>query len=393
MNFIHQIEPYLTENEITAVSDYLRSGGWLTEFRKTEEFEQRLAEFVDVPHATVVTSGTAALYLALLAAGIGPGDSVIVPDFTMIATPNAVRWAGAEPILCDIDPQTLCLDLNQVRLRGNTAAMIYVPINGRSGDMDEVKSYCADHGLILIEDACQALGSQCGDRKLGTFGDIGVYSFTPHKIITTGQGGAVVTNNDDLAAKVRKLKDFHRLSAGVDQHDGIGFNFKFTDLQAVIGIEQIKIIDERIARRRAVWETYAERLAHLEWLEFLPMDTERAVPWFADVLLNEAEKQPFMDHLKASGVGARTFYPPLHTQPPYSDQAGEFRVTTDIASRGVWLPSSIQLSAEELEKVVSTITAYNSHGAAQRPQTEGDRAADWPPKPHWGRVASRKSQS
>ncbi len=376
MTFIHQIEPYLTENDIAAVTEYLRSGGWLTEFQKTAEFEERLAEFVSAKHATVVTSGTAALYLSLLALGIGPGDSVIVPDFTMVATPNVVRWAGAEPILCDIDPQTLCLDLSKVRLRPDTLAVIYVPINGRSGDMQEVRQYCRRHGLVLIEDACQALGSRSGGQCLGTFGDVGVFSFTPHKIITTGQGGAVVTNNDNVAAKIRKLKDFHRTKPGVDQHDGIGFNFKFTDLQAVIGIEQLKIIQQRIEQRRNVWRTYADELADVEWLEFLPLDTSDAVPWFADVLLKGVDKQPFLNYLKQQGIGGRTFYPPLHTQLPYAGQVREFPVTTDIASRGVWLPSSIQLPAEDLRRVIDTIRAYDG------PKSEVSQTQL--PGPHWG---------
>ncbi len=381
MNFIHQIEPYLTENDIAAVTDYLRSGGWLTEFQKTAEFEQRLAEFVSAKHATVVTSGTAALYLSLLALGIGPGDSVIVPDFTMIATPNVVRWAGAEPILCDIDPQTLCLDLNKVRLRPDTLAMIYVPINGRSGDMQQVRQFCRSHGLVLIEDACQALGSQSAGQKLGTFGDVGVFSFTPHKIITTGQGGAIVTNDDAVAEKIRKLKDFHRLQPGVDQHDGIGFNFKFTDLQAVIGIEQLKIIEERIEGRRNVWRTYAEELADIEWLEFLPLGSDEVVPWFADALLTGVQKQPFLDYMKQQGIGCRTFYPPLHTQPPYADQAGEFLVSSDIAARGVWLPSSIQMPTDELRRVVETIRAYTPQ-AIEAQQTPL-------PKPHWDLAKTR----
>ncbi len=310
MNFIHQIEPYLTENDIAAVTDYLRSGGWLTEFQKTAEFEERLQQFLGAQHATVVTSGTVALYLALLALEIGPGDSVIVPDFTMIATPNAVRWAGAEVILCDVERDTLCLDLNKVQLQPNTKAMMYVPINGRSGGMQQVVEFCRCNNLLLIEDACQALASENDGQKLGTFGDIGIFSFTPHKIITTGQGGAIVTNDDEVAAKVRKLKDFHRVQPGVDQHDGIGFNFKFTDLQAVIGIEQIKIIAERIERRRSNWHAYEMELAELEWLEFPPTDLNETVPWFADVLLCGVEKEPFLHYLKSNGIGRANLLSP-----------------------------------------------------------------------------------
>lgn len=391
MNFIHQIEPFLAENDIEAVSDYLRGGGWLTEFQKTAEFEGLLSQFLNVQHTTVVTSGSSALYLALLALGIGPGDSVIVPDFTMIATPNAVRWVGAEVVLCDVDPQTLCLDLDKVQLRPDTKAMMYVPINGRSGEMSQVVEFCRQHNLLLIEDACQALGSNNGGQKLGTFGDVGVFSFTPHKIITTGQGGAVVTDDDVIAAKVRKLKDFHRVRPGVDQHDGIGFNFKFTDLQAVIGIEQLKIIDERIARRRENWQSYAGQLAHLDWLEFPPINAEETTPWFADVLLKGVEKQAFINDLKSHGIGARTFYPPIHTQPPYAHCTGDFSVTTDIAARGVWLPSSIQLKPDEMQHIVATIKAFDATALENRPQVATSN--DWLQKPHWNLQAESKERT
>ncbi|MHC4278425.1 MAG: DegT/DnrJ/EryC1/StrS family aminotransferase, partial [Planctomycetota bacterium] len=245
VDFIHQVEPYVTEHEADAVGQYLSSGGWLTEFRKTEEFEKMLADFSGVKYSTVVTSGTVALYLSLLASGIGRGDKVIVPNYTMIATINAVKWAGAEPVIIDVEPSTLCINTEKIKPDPSCKALIHVSINGRSGKMAEVVEFCEDNNLVLIEDACQSLGSKCGDRYLGTFGEIGVFSFTPHKIITTGQGGATVTDDEGLYRRIKKLKDFHRTAPGTDWHDGLGYNFKFTDLQAVVGIEQMKIIEFR----------------------------------------------------------------------------------------------------------------------------------------------------
>ena len=214
MKYINQIELLITENEVKAMTDYLQGDGWLTEFKKTEEFEQMIADFLGVKYAVVVTSGTAALYLSLLALGIGPGDSVIVPDYTMIATPNAVKWTGAEVILCDIDKENLCLDLDKVEATDNRnqsiskslwKTMIYVPINGRCGNMNEVIDFCNKYHMCLIEDACQAFGSKWNDKYLGTFGCMGVFSFTPHKIITTGQGGAIVTNSEKIYTRIKKL--------------------------------------------------------------------------------------------------------------------------------------------------------------------------------------------
>jgi perosamine synthetase len=355
MKWIPQVEPYITQNDINAITRYLNSGGWLTEFEKTEEFERMIADFLGVKYAVVVTSGTVALYLSLLALDIGSGDSVVVPDYTMIASPNSVRWAGTEVILSDVERGTLCLDLDKVVLKKNTKAMMYVPINGRSGDMDRVRRFCKDNDLLLIEDACQAFGSKWNDKYLGTFGEIGVFSFTPHKIITTGQGGAVVTNNEEISEKVRKLKDFHRIKPGVDIHTGIGFNFKFTDLQSVIGIEQLKIIDYRIRRKREIYRAYMDALSGIDYIEMLPIDLTQVVPWFVDVIL-KIPRDRVISRLKENGIGSRSFYPAVHSQAPYKNIKGDLSVSSGMAPRGLWLPSSIALTAEEIERVAGTLS-------------------------------------
>ena len=359
MRFIHQIEPLITENGVNAIIEYLHSGGWLTEFKKTAEFEQRIADFLGVKYAVVVTSGTVALYLSLLSSEMSPGDSVIVPDYTMIATPNAVRWAGLEVILCDVERDTLCIDLDKVEIKEDTKAMIYVATNGRSGNMNKVVDFCKSNNLYLIEDACQAFGSKWNDKFLGTFGDVGVFSFTPHKIITTGQGGAVVTNNKEVYTRLRKLKDFSRVRPGVDIHTGIGFNFKFTDLQAVIGIEQLKTIDYRIKRKKEIYEMYREELSDVEFIEVLPTDLEQIVPWFVDILLKDVSRVAFISYLKENEIGSRGFYPPIHSQKPYSDH-GAHDVVSEIVPQGVWLPSSISLGSDEIKYIVETIKKFLS---------------------------------
>jgi perosamine synthetase len=355
LNFINQIEPYLTENEVRAMSDYLRSGGWLTEFEKTQQFERMIADFLGVKHAVAITNGTVGLYLALLAVGIGRGDTVVVPDYTMIASPNAVRWANADVLLCDTERDTLCLDLDKVRLKENTRALMHVSVNGRAGDIDRVIDFCRDHGLFLIEDACQAFGSKSNDRFLGTFGDLGVFSFTPHKIITTGQGGAVVTNNDELYEKLRRLKDFSRVKPGVDVHTGMGYNFKFTDLQSVIGIEQLKLIDFRIKRKKELYKEYMDQLNSTASFEFLPIDLSQTVPWFVDVIICNIPRDRVIAELKKNKIGSRPFYPPIHTQEPYQNCGGDYVVTSDLAPRGLWLPSSIGLKEHEITRVTSVL--------------------------------------
>jgi perosamine synthetase len=317
-----------------------------------------IADFLGVEYAVVVTSGTVALYLSLLALGIGSGDSVIVPDYTMIATPNSVKWAGADVILCDIERDTLCLDLSRVKLKRNTKALIYVAINGRSGNMDKVVKFCKENNLYLIEDSCQAFGSKWNGKFLGTFGDVGVFSFTPHKIITTGQGGAIVTNSEEIYNKVKKLKDFYRVKPGVDIHTGIGFNFKFTDLQAVIGMEQLKTIDYRIKRKKEIYQQYMDSLSEIDFIEFLPINLDQTVPWFVDVILKDVPRDKFISYLEKKGIGSRPFYPPIHSQEPYSDYEDTFSVTSEIALKGVWLPSSIGISLEEIEYIKEVIKKF-----------------------------------
>ncbi|KAF5038307.1 GDP-perosamine synthase [anaerobic digester metagenome] len=366
MDFLHQVAPVLTGGEAAALKDYLDSGGWLTEFQKTRQFEAMLADYVGSQHCAVVTSGTVALYCALLAAGIGPGDAVLVPNYTMIATPNAVAWTGARPVLVDVDPDTLCLDLAAIPPDVTAAAMLYVSINGRCGDMEAVAGFCRQRGMVLIEDACQALGSQWRGRKLGTFGKAGVYSFTPHKIITTGQGGAVVTDDADLAANLAKVKDFHRTAPATDEHDGLGFNFKFTDLQAVVGIEQLKDIAARVTRKKAIFGWYRELLDPVAEVGFLPTDLKDTAPWFVDILLPSRDvRDALRGHLKSRGIGSRPFYPPVNHQPMYAaaQEAGSLPVSEGLAVRGLWLPSSLDLPLEQVERVCRAVREFFAGGA------------------------------
>lgn len=357
MNFIVQVEPYVTEADIVAVDGYLRSGGWLTEFKVTQELEQRLAEFLGVPYAVMVTSGTVALYLSLLAHDIGPGDKVLVPDYTMVATINAVSWTGATPVIVDIDPQTMCMNLSDIPIDGSCRALMYMANNGRSGDMKAVQKFCQKHKLILIEDACQALGSTWKGQPLGSFGNAGVFSFTPHKIVSMGQGGAVVTSSEAIYERIKAYKDFGRSAPGVDQHNSIGYNFKFTDIQAALGVSQFKTLEERITRKKHIFAQYQEALADVDGIQFLETSDD-VTPWFVDVLLPSLAHQKYLiEALKKQGIGARMFYPPLHHQEIYQSLgvSEDFPVTEDIAPRGVWLPSSMGLETETIKYIAQTV--------------------------------------
>jgi perosamine synthetase len=354
---IEQMAPWLGQEETRAVAEYLASGGWLTEFRKTAEFEQMIARYAGSGHAVVLSSGTAALFTALTSCGIGPGDEVIVPDFTMIATANAVVLAGARPVFVDIDPANLCLDqsLAERAVTARTKAILLVSLNGRAPDMRRALDLAARYSLKLIEDAAQSLGSLHHGKHLGTFGTAGIFSFGPLKIITTGQGGVVVTDDPEVAARVRRFKDFGRARGGIDRHDFIGYNFKFTDLQAVIGIEQMKKLEWRVRRKREIFALYRSELGAVPGIQFVATDLLETTPWFVDVLVDRREA--LIDHLGACGIKTRPFYPPVHSQPAYG-LAGGYPVTEDVAARGLWLPSSSFLADADVRRVCEMVRAF-----------------------------------
>jgi len=358
---INQMEPWIGEEEKRAMMEYLASGGWLTEFKKTREFEKLIADYTGSRYATVVNNGTVSLVIALMALGIGSGDEVIVPDFTMIASANAVVLAGAKPVLVDIDPANLCLHLEKAEaaITPRTRAIIYVSINGRSHDMSEVVALARKHHLHLVEDAAQSLGSRFQGKHLGTFGAVGGFSFSFPKIITTGQGGALVTGDEQLSRKIAMIKDFGRPRGGVDYHQIIGLNAKFTDLQAVIGIEQMKKLAWRVQRKKEIYRHYHQLLNNIEPIRFIPTSLEDCAPWFIDIVVKgEGTRESLAKYLEGKGIGTRPFYPAINTQPPYSGVEGDFSNSEHISRHGLWLPSASSLSDDDIERVCAEIHCF-----------------------------------
>lgn len=361
MNIL-QSEPWFDDAEANAVFAYMKSGGWLMEFKKTEELERRIAEYVGADYCVMTVNGTVSLWLALRSLGIAHGDEVLVPNITMIASPNAVALAGATPVLVDVEASTLCMDVEKAQslVTKKTKAVLYVPLNGRSGDMADVVVFCKEHNLFLIEDAAQALGSRWNNKHFGIFGDVGSFSFSVPKIITTGQGGALVTNNEELYKKIRRLKDFGREQGGTDIHDDWGWNFKFTDLQAVIGIEQMKKLPWRVSRKMEIYKRYGAALQNISQISCIPTDCTWTTPWFIDVYVDDPNA--LQKHLKEHGIGTRRVYPTVHTQKIYREAyvGKQFPVSEYFATRGLWLPSSSKLTDEEIDYVVETIKKYYS---------------------------------
>lgn len=359
MKYINQMQPWIGEEERQAVIEYLDSGGWLTEFQRTREFEQSIASYVGSRYASVVSNGTVSLFVALVALGVGPGDEVIVPDFSMIASANAVLLAGATPIFVDIDRATLCLDMDSAEkaITSRTKAIMLVSINGRAPDMDRAVLLAQERGLFLVEDAAQSLGSRWRCKHLGTFGQIGSFSFSMPKVITTGQGGALVTDDDDLIESIRKIKDFGRVQSGVDEHVALGYNFKFTDLQAVIGLTQMAKLDWRVQRKKGMFALYQRGLADVPEVAFVGTDLDDVSPWFIDVLV--PDPPALREYLHERGIGSRPFYPPIHTQAPYR-MTGNYPNTEYVSRHGSWLPSSSFLDDDTIWLICSEIQSFYS---------------------------------
>lgn len=360
MKTINQIEPWIGSEEKQAMAEYLDSGGWLTEFKKTREFEKMLADFLGIKYVSVVNSGTVSLAVALLALGIGKEDEVIVPDYTMIASANSVVLTGGKPVLVDVDSKNLCLDFEKTKkaITPKTKAIMLVTINGRYPRLEQFVKICQEKNLVLIEDAAQSLGSKYQGKYLGTFGRVGSFSFSPHKIITTGQGGCVATDDEELYQKVLKVKDFGRTQGGVDYHETMGFNFKFTDLQAVIGIEQLKKIDFRLKRKKEIYKLYQDLLRGVEGIEFIETNLEDTAPWFMDILVEPEKRDKLAEFLKERGIGTRPFYPAIHTQPPYAWVKGEFKNSEEISKKGLWLPSSAFLEEDDIKYICEKIKEF-----------------------------------
>lgn len=358
--FIPQIEPWLSSVEPRLMNAYLRSGSWLAEFSETERFERSIADLVGSRYAIATTNGTVALFLSLVALDVGHGDEVIVPDYTMIATPNAVLLAGAKPVFADIEPKSMCLDITKLPITKKTKAIIHVSINGRGGNIVKLRKLCNEKGVHLIEDSCQSLTSRVGRKYLGTFGETGCFSLTFHKIITTGNGGVVVTDSRELYDKIRGLKNFGRLDGGgADHHETIGYNFKFSDLQAIIGRAQLINISERVKRKKALYTLYQRLLGDIPEIEFLPIDLRETTPLFVDILVPADVRSDLMAHLKVRNIGTRAFYPSITSQPAYRGYSKKsFPVSRGLSQRGLWLPSSVTLKKSDVQYICRSIKEF-----------------------------------
>lgn len=354
-----QSQPSFDEQEAQACYDYLKDGtNFITEFKQTELLEKMLADFIDVKHVIMTTSGNMALILALMAFDFKPTDEIIVPNYTMIASVNSIQMVGAKPVIVDVDPEsfTLNLDIIKAARTKQTRAVMHVSLNNRHTDLVAIRDYCKENGLILIEDAAQSLGCKIGGQHFGTFGDVGCFSLSTPKIISTGQGGFCVTNNDALASKLRMIKNFGRRSGGVDIFETFGINMKFTDIQAVIGCVQMQKLPRRIVRLREIYERYYE---HLGPALMKPARDKDYIPWFVDIFCASQEiRDGLAEFLKHHNIQTRPTYPEINKTPMYSTTPTSTPISDSVSACGLFLPTHMALTNCEIDHICRLTNYY-----------------------------------
>ncbi len=338
--------------------NYVNEGEYAT------QLEQKIAARVGAKHGVVATSCTAAMFLALKACGIGHGDEVIVPDITFIATANAVDMTGATPVLVDVDPRTLTISIPafEKAITARTKAVMPVHVTGRPAAMELLLPIAKAHNIQVIEDAAEALTGTYQGKYLGTIGKAGCFSFSANKTLSTGQGGIIVTDDEELAVKIRELKDQGRPvrgTGGDDLHNVIGYNFKFTNLQAAFGLGQFSRLDQHTARMKRNYEVYAAELQGITGFELYPCDLAGgSIPQWTDAKIERRDE--LASFLRGFNIDCRNYWFPLHRQKAYPLSDDAFPNSTYLCQRSLWLPSGFNLTDEDVRTVCSRIKEFYS---------------------------------
>ncbi len=353
----------LDGNEMRYLTECVQSN-WISSIGPfVREFERQFARACDCEFGVACSNGTVALHLALATLGLGPGDEVIIPTFTMIATANAVSYTGATPVLVDAEPETWNMDVARIeeKITQRTKAIIVVHTYGHPVEMDTVNEIARRRGLFVIEDAAEAHGAEYGKRRAGSLGDVASFSFYANKIITTGEGGMVTTNNAEVAEIARRLRDHAFSSERHFWHQYRGFNYRMTNLQAAIGLAQTERLPELVERRRRNARIYTETLSHTQGLT-LPreLDGSKNVFWMYGMLVEEefgCSRDELRRSLAQQGIETRTFFIPIHFQPIYFAQfkGQRYPVAEALCRKGMYLPSGAGLTETDIRFVAEAV--------------------------------------
>jgi dTDP-4-amino-4,6-dideoxygalactose transaminase len=376
MSRINVMLPYLGEREVEAVTEVLRSG-WVAQGPRVAAFESAFATAMQAEHAVAVSNCTTALHLALVVAGIGPGDEVVIPSFSFIATTNAPMYVGAQPVFCDVDPVTGNVTPATIEpvLTDRTRAVIIVDQGGVPVDLDPIRALCDPRGITVIEDAACGSGSTYRGRPVGAGAEIAAWSFHPRKILTTGEGGMITTSNPEWAARARQLREHAMSVSAADRHASVlapaesygevGFNFRMTDLQAAVGIVQLERLPEIVARRRELAATYAKHIQEIPELRAVadpPWGTCNFQSYWVEVAPSSPlSRDELLIRLAEADVSARRGIMSAHRQPPYAHLAapGVLPHTEHLTDNTLILPLFHQLVESEQSRVIDVLASVS----------------------------------
>lgn len=372
MKKIPLAEPYLGGNEWKYIKECLDTN-WVSSTGKfVDRFESGVARYTGTKYAVATVNGTAAIHTALNVLGIGPGDKVLVPTLTFIASVNPILYCGAEPVFIDseeenynIDPEQVVKMINEMLSNGEKPkAVIVVHLYGQPADMDSIIEICKQYNIYLIEDATESLGSEYKGKMTGSFGDIACFSFNGNKLITAGGGGMLVTDNKDWAEKARYLTTQAKDDPVQFIHNEVGYNYRLTNIQAAMGLAQLEQIDNFIIRKREIARYYYDKLNRISGITVTKEKEEMySNYWLSTILIDEFEygisSKKLYKNLQETGIMVRPFFKPIHQLPMYKKYSTECIVAQKLWERGICLPCSVNISEKELENVAESIKDIN----------------------------------
>jgi len=352
-------EPCIGEKELNNVVEAVTTGWVSSKGKFIPQFEKEFAKYCGVKYGIATCNGTAALHLALKALGIGEGDEVIVPTLTFVATANAVAYCNAKPVFVDSHPDYWCLDPDKIeeRITPRTKAIIPVHLYGHPCEMESIMDIAQRHNLYVVEDTAEAHGAEYKEQKTGSFGDISCFSFYGNKIITTGEGGMCLTNNQELAEKMAILRNQGMSPNNRYWHDVVGFNYRMMNIQAALGVAQLEKLDKFVEKKREVARLYNSLLKDVNSIALPPeMPWAKNVYWMYSVLIDDGfmDRNDLMKKLEGKGIETRPFFYPIHKMPPYRTN-DRFPVAEELSRKGINLPSAVNLEKDTIKKIVDVI--------------------------------------
>ena len=363
-NKIPVYKPLLSGKEKEYVDECLESTWISSKGQYVSRFENEFSKYIGVEYGIAVTNGTVAIHLALLALGIGEGDEVIVPTLTYVATVNPVKYVGAVPIFVDSVEETWQMNPKDIesKITDKTKAIIVVHLYGHPCEMEEITRIARENNIFLIEDCAEAIGTKYAGRMVGSFGDIGCYSFFGNKTITTGEGGMIVTNDKTIASRAVNLKDQGLAMYREYWHDIVGYNFRMTNICAAIGVAQLEMVEEIIEKKRRIADWYEKYLEGLSCRLLRGKDEEcgiRNTYWMCNIVLDNSEiREDLRNYLKDNGIETRPSFYPVHTMPIYSQKYQKFVVAEKLGWSGINMPSYPELSENDVMFICGKVREF-----------------------------------